>query len=472
MLNFKTHHNLVALISESGERIHYSELDSLSYLFSSYFHDRKLIIVEVSNTPESIAGYAALLSSKQPMMLIDKTTLAANYDRLIHLWQPAYGWMHKDSNFNGIQKTGVEFNQYCLFTLPSNNNSYTIHPELALLLATSGSTGSGKMVRISYTNLLENTNSILGFLPISHVDRTITTLSFQHAYGLSVVNTHLVVGASIIVSSRSMVEKEFWKLVRKFDITNLNGVPFHYAMMYKLNIDVHWIPSLRFMTQAGAGLPKEMQKVFAQICHTHGARFYVMYGQTEATARIAILPSEYALTKLGSAGKAIPDVSVELYSENGTVIRASEAVGEVMVKGKTIAMGYAESYADLAKPDHWNNCLATGDLGWFDRDGFLYISGRNSRIIKLTGRRFNLDEMTNHLQQFFAQYELVCTGSDDQLFVFCERTIDLNRLSQLVAQEFDLHPTFFRIIPVERIPRSENGKILFHQLKTDANGEY
>jgi len=344
------------------------------------------------------------------------------------------------------------------------NQAFALHDDLALLLTTSGSTGSPKLVRQSYKNILANTQSIVEYLELADNERPITTLPMNYTYGLSIINSHLYVGASIILTNKTLVQKEFWQQCKDFEATSLAGVPYTYEMLDKLRFFRMEVPSLRTMTQAGGKLSPDLHKKFAEYAEKNNKRFIVMYGQTEATARMSYLPHNKALEKIGSMGIAIPGGEFSLIDANGAIINEVDVTGELIYKGDNVALGYAEQGADLAKGDEFNGVLFTGDMAKKDTDGFYYIVGRKKRFLKIFGSRVNLDETERMIRTAFPDIDCACTGIDDQMTVFITAEAQIKNVSSFFHEKTGLHPIAFHVQCIEKIPRNESEKILYSAL--------
>ncbi len=298
MWRFSEYGEKTAAVDDAGNRITYKELEHMVSGFAGIC-GRTLVFHLCSNTIGSLAGYAAMLQAGVvPVMLaedIDRELL----DRLIHVYQPEYVWVsrHKRADFSDLAEV---FSRYGYVLLKSDGASKEdLHDELALLLTTSGSTGSPKLVRQSYQNLKANTESIVQYLELEAGERPITTLPMNYTYGLSIINTHLYVGASMLLTDKAIMSRGFWEFLHKERATSFGGVPYTYEMLKKLRFFHMDIPSIRTMTQAGGKLTPELHREFAQFAQETNRKFVVMYGQTEATARMEYLPSEQALSKYG-----------------------------------------------------------------------------------------------------------------------------------------------------------------------------
>jgi acyl-coenzyme A synthetase/AMP-(fatty) acid ligase len=218
------------------------------------------------------------------------------------------------------------------------------------------------------------------------------------------------------------------------------------------------------MTQAGGKLSPDLHKKIAEFAQASGREFFVMYGQTEATARMSYLPSEKSLEKYGSMGIAIPGGEFELIDENGEIIEENETVGELVYKGDNVALGYAECGADLSKGDEFSGVLITGDMAKRDSDGYYYITGRKKRFLKLFGSRINLDETERLLDSRFKDIDCACGGIDDKMTVFLTDSDKAAQVIDFLVEKTGFHHTAFTAVVVERLPRNEAGKILYSEL--------
>jgi acyl-coenzyme A synthetase/AMP-(fatty) acid ligase len=259
------------------------------------------------------------------------------------------------------------------------------------------------------------------------------------------------------------MEKHFWETLRDNNATTFGGVPYIYEMLKKLHFEHMGLSNLKYITQAGGKLSIELSAEFVDICHDKGIEFFVMYGQTEATARMSYLPWEYARTKVGSIGIAIPGGKFWLEDENGNVIKKNDTIGELVYQGDNVTMGYAESYFDLQNGDENNGILHTGDLAKMDSDGFYYITGRMKRFLKMYGNRINLDEIEELIRT--AGYECVCVGTDDNLKIYITEQDDKDRIMRYIAKRTGINRAGFSFVHIDKIPRNDSGKVRYSALK-------
>lgn len=395
--------------------------------------------------PDAVITYLAALRSEVPLLLTPPDLAAPLAERTL----AALGVAHRLASDGSPTPTG--------------NASPRCREDLALLLGTSGSTGSPKNVMLSAANLAANASAIAAYLPMDDRDTAITALPLSYSYGLSVLNSHLAVGASVCLCADPLVSRPFWQTMRERQVTNLAGVPFSYQMLRTLRLERMDLPALRCLTQAGGRLVEQEVRHFHQLCAGRGWAFFVMYGQTEATARMAYLPPEALPDAADCVGRPIPGGAFllrdpetrECLGNDPHGLPAGRA-GELCYRGPNVMLGYAASPADLESTDRLAE-LATGDLAEVTADGWIRIVGRRSRFVKLRGRRFQLDHLEESLGEE-ADGALRCTGRDDHLVVACTAASDATRLADRLHERYGLHPSLFRVLLLDAIPRLSSGK--------------
>jgi acyl-CoA synthetase (AMP-forming)/AMP-acid ligase II len=420
------------------------------------FPDKKLAFLFCENSFISLLSYLAILKSGNAVLLLNSKLNDDIKYGLIRTYSPELifsesalippGYAHQGSN--GIS-----------YYINENKNSFSIYPDLAVLLSTSGTTGSPKLVRLSYKNIIANACSIAEYLSLNSSERAVTSLPMSYSYGLSVINSHIIADGSLVLTEQSFIFRDFWNMFNRHQCTSFAGVPYSYQLLKKTRFEKIALPSLKTLTQAGGRLDIELTKYFHSLASSRGIKFYVMYGQTEATARISFVPPEMLPQKPGSIGIAIPGGELNICSD-GQLIPEPGITGELVYKGPNVMMGYAECREDLSHGDELNGTLYTGDLGYKDADGFSYVTGRLKRFIKIFGLRINTDEVEKVLREKF-HTEAACCGSDDKL---CILITNLNSLPpedirKEVASWFGINPNVLFIQKAEKIPLTGSGKI-------------
>jgi acyl-CoA synthetase (AMP-forming)/AMP-acid ligase II len=292
--------------------------------------------------------------------------------------------------------------------------------------------------------------SILDYLPVNNSDITPLNLPVFYSYGLSVFTTNSIAGGQVVCGNRDVVQKEFWQDMEQYGYTSVAGVPYVYEMLHRIGFYRREYPSLRYMTQAGGKLNGSLIKSFGEYLAERDKQFFVMYGQTEATARMAYMPPHDLLQKIGSIGMPI----------KGGEFTLAPDTNELLYSGPNVFGGYATSAADLATFEHLP-VLHTGDVAERDADGYYYITGRLKRFVKLFGTRINLDEVETILKQEMQGETFACIGIDDRhLLVFHRQAaLDDNSIRSLLAKKLGLHPTAFKVQKIEEFPLTPNGKL-------------
>ncbi|WLR50568.1 AMP-binding protein [Bacillus tianshenii] len=414
--------------------------------------NKKLGIVLCDNHVYSLAGYLAGLQVRDAVMLLDAQMNEGLFKQVLAEYQPDWIMTFKELNsLTNYQQTEIE-QEYILYHKISESKG-ELHPDLALLLSTSGTTGSSKFVRLSYQNLQSNAESIVEYLELNEKERPITTLPMQYSYGLSVINSHLHAEGTLLLTSESILSKGFWEFFKQHEATSFSGVPYTYQMLQRLRFERMELPSLRYFTQAGGRLSDKLIGYFQEIAEANHYLFYVMYGQTEATARISYVSPQELSGKVGSIGKVIPGGRLHLDAETN----------ELIYEGDNVMLGYAHSRADLAKGDELQGILRTGDVAEQDEDGFFYIKGRMKRFIKLFGLRISLDDVEKSIERQLG-LAVACTGDDEKMVVALEDTKS-EQVSHFIRDTFKLHPRSYKVIELEQMPRLSNGKVDYSKLK-------
>ena len=448
--NLENFGNDVAAISDNGMAYSYAQLVNRADEIARPIEGRCLVALICENSVECLAAYVGLLRAGAALLLLHRSITTEQLEAILERFQPKYTC----ASVNGA---------YALQRTPYMSD-YPLHDDLCLLLTTSGTTGSRSFVRQSYMNIISNVDSITQYLRITSADRAITTMPMSYTYGLSIINSHLMSGASLVMTEASLMSPLFWPLLKNHQVTNFGGVPFIYEMLKKLRFETLDLGYLRHITQAGGRLRPELVSEFAAICKQKGVEFFVMYGQTEATARMAYLSPEFAAKKPESIGVAIPGGSFSLIDDDGNIIDKPNTPGELVYSGLNVTMGYANGYADLAKGDENKGVLRTGDIAVRDRVDLYTIVGRKKRFLKVFGNRVSLDEVESILNN--AGYICACGGEDDKLVIYVSGSIELEKIKSAMSKSTSLTPQGYRIVHVAEIPHSESGKIDYVRLKT------
>lgn len=470
----------IAALGDNEDSVSYGELVKYSNYVAKMIPERSLFFILCRNMTGSFISYVSCMASGNVPLLLSADIDDDLLKFLISSYKPGYLWvpsvMKEKILLNigaGKAKLCEEQHGYCMISL--DYKKVDMNSELALLLTTSGSTGSPKLVRQSYINIESNAASIAKYLELNESERPITTLPMNYTYGLSVINSHLLCGATLLMTESTYAQRGFWNFFKEQRATSIAGVPFTYEILKKLRFFNMELPSLRYMTQAGGKLLPELHREYAEYAMEHGKRFYVMYGQTEATARMSYLPYDKSLEKYGSMGIAIPGGAFYLIDVDGNRIEEPDVVGELVYEGPNVTLGYAEGSEDLIKGDERNGVLITGDMAKKDQDGFYYIVGRKKRFLKIYGNRVNLDECERMLMGQFEASEFACVGEDDHMIIYTtskdyygafDTTTNVhNIIIDYIAGKTGLNYKAFEVRYIEEIPKNESGKKNYVALK-------
>jgi len=439
----------VALVGEGtpDQGLTYADLAGRVAAFAGRLGaDRRLVLVEGGNDAESVVAYLGALAANCPVLLTGpgqpRESLAAAYD-------PDVVWTHAD---------GLDERRAVAAT--------ELHPELALLMSTSGTTGSPKLVRLSRANLLANARAIADYLAITDSDVAVTTLPLHYCYGLSVVHSHLLRGATLLLTDRSVADAEFWQSARLHGVTSFAGVPYTFELLDRVGFADMDLPRLRQITQAGGRMAPETVRRFAQLGTRRGWDLVVMYGATEATARMAWLPPLLAADAPDTIGIPIPGGSftVEPLPERPLAGPGEPEVGELVYRGDNVMLGYAECPADLALGRTVSE-LRTGDVGRQREDGLFEIVGRRSRMAKVFGLRVDLDRV----ERLLAAHGLVAAaadGGDALVLAVCSGAapVDAARVTAVVRDEVGVPASGVRLVTPTELPRLPSGKTDYRAL--------
>lgn len=451
----------VAILDNEGTRITYGELVEFVKNVGSRVEARTVIFMLCKNTAGSVIGYLGFINQEAvPVTLnskIDKDLL----NNLLNTYCPAYLWIPKEEVNNFSYKPVFELFDYVL--LKTNYQIYPINEKLQLLMTTSGSTGSPKLVRYKKGNLEANARNVATAFGWTKEERPICDLGMQYTMGLNVINTHLYVGATLLLTTYNLISSEFWEYIRENRATNFTGVPFSYDIFHRLRFERMDLPYLKTLSQGGGKLTDERFKQLAEYAERTGKRFIASFGTTETSARMACLPSSLALKKIGSIGRAIPEGELFLIDGSGEIIKDLVAEGEMCYKGPNVTMGYALCKEDLLKDDEFNGIYHTGDLARRDEDGCYYVTGRLSRFLKLLSYRISLDQTERMIQQKFG-IECACAGTDQRMNIYVTDATKSVQIVDYLSDTLGLFKSLFKVFVIDKILRNDTGKIQYKKL--------
>jgi long-chain acyl-CoA synthetase len=453
--------NLRFLDAETRAAFYFSDLPTWHFPTEQ---PKRLVFLYLENSVKSVALFFQFMKSPHALVLLSPELNTELKQNLEENYQPFFIFDEKRENIVGYSSENYK-NAYAELRLfqAIEPPQYALHTELKLLLSTSGSTGSPKLVKLSEQNLLANAQSITQYLPINSEDVAPLNLPIFYSYGLSVLTSNALAGGTIVCTQRDILQKEFWSDFENLGFSTLAGVPYVYEMLQRIGFLKKNYPSLRYLTQAGGKLNAKAVEAFGAWAESQSVKFFVMYGQTEATARMAYLPPQFWLKKSDSIGIPIPNGAFEIDPENQ----------ELLYRGANVCAGYAENTTDLAHFEPLSE-LRTGDLASVDSEGFYYIIGRAKRFAKIFGTRINLDELEEILKTQFRETGFVCINLDDKkLAIFLENghfdasNVDFQGpIKVFLKEKLDVHPSAVVVKVLEKLPLTANGKPDYKQLGT------
>lgn len=448
----EAHGDNLAVVTDDGQRLSYRELAARADAIGAKLGPgRRLVMIEASNALDPLLWLLASLRRGDVALLVPGDA-RDKADRIAEAYLPDVRVFRESGTWRA--------------DIGPVDPKRRLHEDLAVLLTTSGTTGAVKLVRLSRAAVQANADAVGQYLGITCAERPILSLPLHYSYGLSVVTSHLSKGAALLMTERSVLDQGFWRLFEAEGATSMAGVPYTYELLERAGFRGKALPSLRTLTQAGGRLPVEAAERMALWAKDRGVKFYVMYGQTEATARMSFVPPERLLDSLDSIGAPIPGGSFRLIDEAGRVVDGPDLVGELVYRGPNVMMGYALSAADLRR-GHEVEELRTGDLARRGGDGLYRVVGRKSRFSKLFGLRISFDELEGALQR--QGLRAAVTGDDATLVV---ALFGAGRRQQQKAEtlvrELGLPPSAFEVIAMAEPPVLASGKIDYPALLSAA----
>lgn len=450
----------IAIRDDSGYTLTYGDVCNVIHGFEALKLPRCVIFCLCESCAGSLVGYLAFENNGQVPLL-----LSANMDKglrtnLEQAYLPLYYWTPEEKADEIAGK--ILFSAYGYVLLKTGNASYPLHEKLSMLLTTSGSTGSPKLVRHKYGNLEANAVNVARAFSWTVKENGICDLPMNYTMGLNVINSYLVTGASVLMVKANLMDPEFWKFIKEQEGTSFTGVPFSYEAMRRIGFDKMDLPKLYTLAEGGGKLTDKMFKWIAAFCKNSGKRFCATFGTSETSARMAFLNPAMALEKIGSIGKPIPNGELflvdEIQNEDGS------ATGELAYRGPNVTMGYALCKEDLLKGDEFCGEYHTGDIAKRDAEGYYYIIGRKGRFLKLFGLRVSLDETERILMSQYPNTDFVCTGDDKKMNIFTTHTGLKDEVVPFISGKTNIHNSAFKVFVIDEIPRNEYGKVRLAEL--------
>lgn len=453
---------------------------------------RPLWLLMADNSAESICLYCYMIKKKIPFLLVDKIISEKRFQEIVDNFQPVCLFLPKQVKHFSCYRKQIVYEEYICWGVLKENiwKKQSISEEVALLLSTSGSTGSSKYVVLTYSNLASNAAAIVKSLEMKKGVRSAVMLPISYSYGLSVINSTLKADGMLLIPDGMLIQKAFWDFLESEKVNIIYGVPYTYDVLRKLQIWRRPLLDLQLITQAGGAMCREMKEFLLHVVEDRREKgmkmdLAIMYGQTEATARMSCFFLNRYPHKINSVGKAVPGGTFSIANPD------TEGQGEILYIGENVSSGYATGCNDLSAEMIYRNdnmnILQTGDIGKVDADGFLYITGRKCRFVKQRGYRISLDELQEKMCEILGR-DVACVNglseSMDKIGVLIEKyeigedrkkntecitgyldeDIILETVRKSLESRFILRNDY-TISIIKSLPRKSNGKIDYKKVQ-------
>lgn len=449
----------IALRDDCGKQMSYLELYRESEILTCCMKARSLVFVLCDHKLETLAFLYETITQNRVPLLLGRDINREFLDKLIQLYQPSYIYCSKEHDLVKEYLVVLEKEFHAL--LKVNEETISVHPDVAVLISTSGTTGSPKFVKLSYANLFFAAKGAGEHFHIQSGMKGITLLPIQSVYGFSVFLWHWHCGATMLLTEHSVISRQFRELFESEAIEHFAGVSFTYQMLERVQFwnkrickNLHWAMS-------GGSQMSEIQQ--EKMISVLGDKFWIAYGQTESTSAFAGTNFSSNAIKWKTVGKPF---------ENATLC-ISEYTGELIVEGPCVCMGYALCAADLVKEDVNQGVLYTGDVAHIDEDGDIFLKGRLKRFVKILSKRISLDEVEVFLNNRYPNDTFACCGVDDRIEVYYtvqgkemfSKEMFSKEIKGLLEQMMKIPAKFVHCYPISEVPRNKTGKIQYSELE-------
>lgn len=445
--------NSVAIADDRGNKITYRKLEEEAEKFSRHIEERSLIFILCDYHIETIEFLYTVLNLNRVPLLLATDINQEMLDNLIDIYRPQYIYCDKGHQIDERYDHEVELNRHVL--LKTCESRFAIHPEVALLLSTSGTTGSAKMVKISYNNLYNNSEYACRHLNIERGQKGLSPLPVNYTYGFAFCLWHWHCGATLLITEESVLSNKFKDFYIKEEVNNFAATPYVYKMLQKIRFwDENSIAYLNFALSGGGRMANDDQINLVSLMKE---KFWSGYGQTECTCVISAINFDDNNIKIGTVGKAFENMEIII----------DDNTKELLIKSESVCMGYATNKEQLAVGDENHGFLHTGDIAYIDKDGYIYLQGRLKRFVKILEKRVSLDDIESYMNNNYAGVEFACTGEDDNIFIFhTEMQADLEKeIVVTLDRKMKIPKKFITFVFLEKIPIYDTGKIIYSRLE-------
>lgn len=443
----------IAIVDDRGRKATYRQLAERAKKLSAYMEERSLIFILCDKQMETVEFlYEVIYLNRIPLLLqadIQEELLAY----LISIYRPQYIYCRKGHAMARRYSEEIALETHMLAA--TGFPRYPFHPDVALLLSTSGTTGSSKLAKISYENLYNNAEYACMHLGMKSGQKGISPLPINYTYGIAFCFWHWHCGAALLVTEEPVIGKKFREFFKREGANNFAATPYTFRMLDKVKFwESEILNTLHFAMSGGAQMSESDQVYMISVLKE---KFWIGYGQTECTCIISAMNFDEDNIKLGSIGKAFDNMKVILDVETN----------ELCIKSKSVCMGYANDMEDMKDGDGNHGMLRTGDVAYIDEDGCIFLRGRLTRYIKILGKRTSLDDIEKYLANNFPDIECACTGKDDHITIFCKKGEEWLKKEMLstLALGLKIPAQFISFRYMEKIPRNEAGKITYAEMR-------
>ena len=451
--------NNIAIIDDKNISYSYKKIHDDLSIFNFILEDKGTCFLETSNHYLPILFFIFCLKNKLVVFLFENLQ---NFDQLelVNEYKPKYIF-----SINPINKLNYillfEIDNFFIYKCKILSK-ISPHRDIAFLMSTSGTMGNKKFVKISLKNILINSLQIKDYLKITKKSIAITTLPFNYSYGLSILFSHLISGAKVILNNDSVISRDFKIKINTYNVTNFGGVPYTYSLLNKINFFDKKFKSLKYVTQAGGMISDYDKNILISQSKEFKFSFIIMYGQTEASPRISYLPYKDIIQKHRSIGIPVKNGKIFIHNKNNKIIIKPFIEGELIYQGENVSLGYVSNEKDLVKGDENFGILKTGDRGYFDDDNYFYLTGRSNRLAKIFGKRINLDDIQKLINK---KYVAICLSDDCKLIIYVEQCDLINDLITDIVNYTGINKNFILVRQVIKLQRSNSGKLLIKYYK-------
>lgn len=443
----------IAILDDKGSKFTYKELGKRAKELGKYVEERGFLFVLCDRNIETFEFLYEILYLNRVPLLLSADIFGELLDNLIAIYHPQYIYCDKSHEIAGKYQSVMEMNKHTL--MATGEERPVIHRDIAVLLSTSGTTGSPKLVKLSYRNLYKNAENACTYLEIRSGQKGMAPLLPSFVYGLNICIWHWYCGATLCTTEELVFSKGFEEFYRKERINNFAGTPYIFEMLQKVQFwDSEKITYLHRAMAAGSKMP---EKELSDMVSVMKGKFWVLYGQTECTG--VVTAANFTADDIRTDKVGFP-----IGRTKAAVVPATQ---ELLIRSRDIiSLGYADRFGHLASGIEEEE-LHTGDVASIDDTGCIYLKGRITRYVKILGKRVSMDDIENYLKNKNPDIEFACVGVEDSLFIFHTSHIEKidKEMVRLLGRNMNIPGKFVYCLYLEKIPRNNSGKILYAKLE-------